>query len=310
MSWWHTRRRFWRSNQPTGELLVPASSVARAQVDAAWDAAQSPRPTHPPFTTMFTCPAARRPRESPCSQAVGPAGVRVCAHLTAWAGLLAARRMVWHARAAFARWDRRPLPCCCRRSSVRVWTSSTPPSPCPLCHPCVAPPAAARPYAGDAWAAFHSPCRPVCPARSGRTGEGGTGFVPGRLHQVESTLECFEQQPVHCQLGCGEMYCSVECCTAAHDRGHRLLCVGPLTSTAHPLYRFKKAALASSGQEEFLLAAQARALALAHDPWSPPQGTQGTTRMSSSGVSLLAGRPLQQAGSASVWQGSSQVVAG
>ena len=88
-------------------------------------------------------------------------------------------------------------------------------------------------------------------------------MVPGRLHQVESTLECFEQHPVDCQLGCGEVYCGVECCTAAHDRGHRLLCVGPLTSTAHPLYRFKKAALASSGQEEFLLAAQARPLALA-----------------------------------------------
>jgi hypothetical protein len=75
-------------------------------------------------------------------------------------------------------------------------------------------------------------------------------------YQVESTLKCFEQRPVDCQLGCGEVYCSVDCCAAAHTGGHRLLCVGPLTSTSHPLYRFKKAAVET---EEFLLAAQVMA---------------------------------------------------
>lgn len=59
---------------------------------------------------------------------------------------------------------------------------------------------------------------------------------------------------MNCQLGCGEVYCGAECCARALEDGHRLLCVGPLDSTSHPLYKFKEFALETC--EEFLLGAQ------------------------------------------------------
>eukprot|EP00124_Ichthyophonus_hoferi_P000148 Ihof_evm12s5 gene=Ihof_evmTU12s5 len=57
---------------------------------------------------------------------------------------------------------------------------------------------------------------------------------------------------IPCPLGCGEYYCSVECCERDFAQGHRLLCVGPLDSTDHPLYQFK--AHAYTNHEEFLMA--------------------------------------------------------
>jgi hypothetical protein len=52
--------------------------------------------------------------------------------------------------------------------------------------------------------------------------------------------------------GCGELYCSAECQGRDYVTGHRLLCVGPLSTTDHPLYQYKMHAFGTN--EEFLLA--------------------------------------------------------
>jgi hypothetical protein len=63
--------------------------------------------------------------------------------------------------------------------------------------------------------------------------------------------------PCVCARGCGEVFCSAACASAADAAGHALLCVGPLDE-AHPLYRFKCHALAA-GEDAYLLAATVRA---------------------------------------------------
>lgn len=47
-------------------------------------------------------------------------------------------------------------------------------------------------------------------------------------------------------IACGELYCSEECREQDFRTGHRLLCVGPLETTEHPLYQFKMHALATN----------------------------------------------------------------
>ncbi|KAK3244716.1 hypothetical protein CYMTET_45685 [Cymbomonas tetramitiformis] len=75
-----------------------------------------------------------------------------------------------------------------------------------------------------------------------------------KIPQEEVVKGHFCDDVVLCQLGCGEVYCSSECCAEAFRRGHRLLCVGPLTVES-ALYKFKIAAL-ETGSEEFFLGAQ------------------------------------------------------
>lgn len=50
----------------------------------------------------------------------------------------------------------------------------------------------------------------------------------------------------HSAIACGELYCSDECREQDFRTGHRLLCVGPLDTTEHPLYQFKMHALATN----------------------------------------------------------------
>ena len=54
--------------------------------------------------------------------------------------------------------------------------------------------------------------------------------------------------------GCGEKYCSEKCRDEAFTQYHNLLCVGQLSSTAHPLYQYKKYALENN--ELLLIVAQ------------------------------------------------------
>jgi hypothetical protein len=76
--------------------------------------------------------------------------------------------------------------------------------------------------------------------------------------------------PIPCIGGCGEMYCSEKCRELAFSQYpphmhrlrfyvtpaiyHHLLCVGQISSTSHPLYRFKQHALETN--ELFILASQ------------------------------------------------------
>ena len=67
-----------------------------------------------------------------------------------------------------------------------------------------------------------------------------TGTHP-RLPQLNGDTAAAPLPIVKCPLGCGLPYCSKKC--AESDRGHRLLCVGPLTdddvACDHPLLRFR-----------------------------------------------------------------------
>lgn len=66
-----------------------------------------------------------------------------------------------------------------------------------------------------------------------------------------------------CRNGCGEIFCSSTCEISAFAKGHALTCVGTLTTTDHPLYELKVAAVQSGHYEIVTLATKLVAMAIA-----------------------------------------------
>lgn len=72
-----------------------------------------------------------------------------------------------------------------------------------------------------------------------------------------------------CRNGCGEIFCSAACEIAAFAKGHALTCVGLLTTTEHPLYELKVAAVQSGHYEIVTLATRLVANAIAEGGAGP-----------------------------------------